>query len=272
MLADYAALADALALAARGEREQDARAEAVRTWLEANGRWLLVFDNAPGPEALHRLMPGTGSGHVLITSRHEGGWRGIADPYPVDVWNRQESAAFLQQRTGDGDQQAADAVADALGDLPLALEQAAAYVDSMQISLAGYRRRLESHAPTLFEHGRLPDYEHTVATTWELAFAELENDSGCAALLFCCAFLAPEQIPRGLFATEAIADGVFAAADGELVLDDAVKRMLVFSLVTGDETYLSMHRLVQHVIRNRLGDQREHWLTLSQHLLAPFSA
>ena len=184
LLTDYAGLADALGLPERDEREQEARVAAVRAWFETHGRWLLVFDNAPGPEALHELMPDTGGGHVLITSRRHGGWRGIADPRPVDVWLRKESVAFLQQRTGDRDADAADAIADALGDLPLALEQAAAYVDSSQISLAGYRRRLESHAPALFEQGRLLDHEHTVTTTWELAFAEIELDAGCAAKLF----------------------------------------------------------------------------------------
>jgi tetratricopeptide (TPR) repeat protein len=270
ILADYAALADALALPERGERGQETRVAAVKGWLEANGRWLLVFDNAPGPEALHRLIPDAEHGHVLITSRRQGGWRGIADPCLVDVLQRGESVAFLKQRSGDQDTDAAGLIAEALGDLPLALEQAGAYVDSMQISLAGYQHRLRSHAPTLFERGRPPDYERTIATTWELAFAELEQDPGCAAVLFCCAFLAPERIPRELFASETLADGMFVGSDGQLALDDVVKRMLAFSLVAGDESHvsMSMHRLVQCVVRNRLGDRCQHWLSICERLLA----
>jgi TIR domain/NB-ARC domain len=103
ILSDYAALADALALPEHGEREQEARVAAVRMWLETHRRWLLVFDNAPGPAALANLVPDHGSGQVLITSRHHGGWRGIADPYLVDVWPRNESVSFLEQRTGDRD-------------------------------------------------------------------------------------------------------------------------------------------------------------------------
>ena len=173
---------------------------------------------------------------------------------------------FLAQRTGDRDMDA-DTVAEALGDLPLALEQAAAYVDNMQISLAGYRHRLASQAPALFEQERPPDYEDTVATTWELAFAELEQDPGSAAVLFCCAFLAPDQIPRWLFVSEAIANGVFASANGDLALDDALKRIVAFSLVIADESYLTMHRLVQHLIRSRLGDQQQYWLAIGEQLV-----
>ncbi len=267
MLADYATLAEALGLPEQGEREQDARVVAVRSWLGANRRWLLVFDNATGPDALDEVISDAGTGHVLITSRRDGGWRRIAEPCPVDVWSRAESVAFLQRRTGDNDDQAAAAIADALGDLPLALEQAAAYVDSVQISLDGYRRRLESHAPALFEEGRPADYEHTVSSTWALAFAEVEQDPGCSALLFCSAFLAPEQIPRELFASDSIADGVFAAPGGELALDKAIKGLLSYSLITGGEDDLSIHRLVQHVVRNRIGDDGRTWLKCSEGLL-----
>jgi tetratricopeptide (TPR) repeat protein len=267
LLGDYAALADALVLPEREEREQEARAAAVTAWLENHPRWLVVFDNAPSPDAVRGVMPQGLGGHVLITSRQHGGWRGIADPLPIDVWSREESLRFLRQRTGDEDAAAATAIAEALGDLPLAIEQAAAYVDSVQITLDGYRRRLQSQAPALFGRGGPSDYEHTIATTWELAFAQLEQDPGCAALMFCCAFYAPERIPRKLFLSEAIAGGMFSAEDGELELDSVISRILSFSLLVADETTLSMHRLVQHVIRNRLADRRDESLATAQQLL-----
>jgi tetratricopeptide (TPR) repeat protein len=269
LIGDYAALADALALPERDAPEQDVRAAAVTDWCERHPRWLVVFDNAPSPQAVRGLLPHGRGGHVLITSRQHGGWRGIAEPRAVDVWSRDESREFLGQRTGDADTGAADALADALGDLPLALEQAAAYIDTMQISLEGYLRRLRSHAPTLFERGRVADYEHTIATTWEVSFAELEADPRCRAVLFCCAFLASERIPRTLLASTRIAEGSFTGADGELALDDTIAHIMSFSLLTAtDESTLSMHRLVQHVIRNRLTDQRDQWLSLSYDLLA----
>ena len=76
------------------------------------------------------------------------------------------------------------------------------------------------------------------------------------------------MIPRELFVSEAIANGAFATPGGELALDDAIRSLLDFSLVTSDESYLNMHRLVQHVIRNRLSAQREHWLAIGEQLVA----
>jgi hypothetical protein len=118
-----------------------------------------------------------------------------------------------------------------------------------QISLHGYRRRLESQAPTLFELGGPSDYEHTIATTWELAS------------------FAPERVPRELFLSDTIADGLFTSDKGELALDSAIRRIRSFSLLTADETMLNMHRLVQHVIGDRLAGQQDKWLTIAERLL-----
>jgi hypothetical protein len=98
---------------------------AVLAELRERGRWLLVFDNAGNPEDIAGWLPG-GGGHVLVTSR-VGGWAEVAVPVPVDVLARAESVALLRGRVpglGEGD---AGRVAAALGDLPLAVAQAAGH-------------------------------------------------------------------------------------------------------------------------------------------------
>jgi len=97
--------------------------------------WLLIFDNAPDPAAVAEYLPGAGGGHVLVTSR-DSAWQGIADPVPVDLLPQQEAVGLLLRRSGDPDQQAAARLAEALGRLPLALEQAAAYA-AHRADLAG---------------------------------------------------------------------------------------------------------------------------------------
>ena len=268
-LSDYAALAGALALPEAQKADGEPPVPAVRRWLEAHERWLLVLDNAPGPESLEMLIPSGRGGQVLITSRREGGWGRLAAPCPVDVWSRDESVRFLLGRTGSSDAQGAAAIAEALGDLPLALEQAGAYADSKGLSLASYERRLRSHAPELFALGEPPDYEHTVATTWELAFAEIEQDRPAASLLLCAAFLAPETIPAELFESEALADGAFAGRDGWRALDEAREQLRRYSLLTGSDEALTMHRLVQQIARERLGaDDMRRWVGVAQQLVA----
>ena len=119
-------------------------------------------------------MPEGDGGHVLITSRAHADWRSLgARPIALDVWEREESRAFLSARTGEHDDGVLDDVADALGDLPLALEQAAAYTNTKAITLAGYLQRLRDRAAELFAAGRPAGYGHTVATVWSLAFDEL---------------------------------------------------------------------------------------------------
>jgi hypothetical protein len=264
-VSDYAALGDALGIEAP---DRTALTAAVKRWLETHGRWLLVFDNAEGPHAVSGLIPAGRAGHVLITSRRQGGWGGTATAHKVDVWTRTEAANFLRRRTGDGDEAAAESIADALGDLPLALEQAGAYADTNGLTLGMYLTRLAEHARRLLARGAPPDYQRTVATTWELAFARIESHAGAVAILRCCAFLAPEAIPAELFASDAIAEGVFAGRDGALALDEAIGRLRAYSLVTVNGQALNIHRLVQQVIRDRLSpeDQRA-WAATTESLI-----
>ena len=90
--------------------------------------WLLVFDNAPGPEAVMAFVPPLGDGRVLITSRNELWPPGLAVEVPVLDLNA--ATDFLAARTGDTDRRAAAGLAEAVGGLPLALEQAAAYAQA----------------------------------------------------------------------------------------------------------------------------------------------
>ena len=105
--------------------------------LRARGRWLLVFDNAEQPEELARWLPGGGDGHMLVTSRHPA-WGALTQPIRVDVLGRTDAVALLLRRTPDEDQASAAQLAEQLGDLPLALEQAAAYLERTGMPLAVY--------------------------------------------------------------------------------------------------------------------------------------
>ena len=125
LAADYASLARARNLPEKDEQEQQIIVEAVRRWLGQNKNWLLVFDNAQAPEDIRDYLPKEPVGHILITSRHQS-WRGTASPITIKKWPREESVVFLCKRTGQKDEDGANAVADALDDLPLALAQAGA--------------------------------------------------------------------------------------------------------------------------------------------------
>jgi tetratricopeptide (TPR) repeat protein len=267
LAADYAGLAAALGLAEREAREQAVVVAAVRLWLEQNAGWLLVFDNAENRAAVRDYVP-QGRGAVIITSR-EPVWSGVATPLGLEVLAPAEAVAFLCQRTRDTDAAAAAALAEALGRLPLALEQAAAYIEDTGGSLQHYRELFEEHHAPLLQQGRLStDYPDTVATTWELSIGKV--DQAARTLLNLCAFFASEEIPLDAIREEAGSlpsplDGVAADA---VRLDSAIAGLLRFSLIGRKGKDLSVHRLVQAVVRDRLEDaERQAWAAAAVALL-----
>jgi hypothetical protein len=121
---DYAALAVALGVPEKDAADQLVLVRGARRWLAQNVDWLIVFDNVRESTELRDYLPPSGAGHVLATSRNPN-WRDVAQTLPVSVLSRTESAALLVRRTAQNDETAAAALAEVLGDLPLAWEQAA---------------------------------------------------------------------------------------------------------------------------------------------------
>lgn len=209
---DYARLAQALALPARGLADQAEVVAAVRATLEERDDWLLIFDNASKPGVVEGYLSRGMGGHVLITSRNPN-WRSGATPLRVPVLEREHAVQLLLKRTGCADAGEADALAEALGDLPLALEQAGAYIAATKIGFAAYLERFHTRRAALWrEEARVLEQEggterQTVATTWDLAREQIGE--AAADLLALCAYLAPEAIPRDL-----LAQGVAATMGG----------------------------------------------------------
>jgi hypothetical protein len=137
---------------------------------------LLIFDNATDAAALKPYLPRGGRAHVLVTSNAHA-WRGIAEPVELRLWPSDIGSDYLIARTGRmGEREAALALSDALGGLPLAHEQAAAYCEWLDISLADYRKRFETAPARLLEDARHAPAEYhdglTVAKTFVVAIEE----------------------------------------------------------------------------------------------------
>jgi hypothetical protein len=136
-----------------------------------------------------------------VTSRW-GAWGSQASPLWVNVLARDESIAFLSKRTGSDDRVALDALAELLGDLPLALEEAAAFLEETRVGLGEYLELVQERSRELFGLDRPPADERgdrrRVATVWSLSLDRVHQEAPAAeALLSLCAFLAPD-IPREL--------------------------------------------------------------------------
>jgi hypothetical protein len=218
--------------------------------------WLLVFDNAPSRASVQGFVPPAGRGRVLITSRDQ-----IWPPgqgLEVPVLDQQVAAGFLADRTGDADRQAAVELAGELGGLPLALEQAAAYIQATGDDLAGYLAAFRERRADLLARGEPAGYRQTVATTWRLAFEHLQADPSAVGLLRLLANCAPEAIPLHLLLHPRpglgdtlgpeIAPVLLPLLEDPLAAKDAVAALRRHSLISPPTAgTVSVHRLVQAV-------------------------
>ena len=254
---DYADLANQLGLPEKDSADRPATAHAVRSWLEHNAGWLLILDNANNAAQCRDYIPRGDSGHVIVTSR-DPLWSGFAEPLRVGVMNRADAVAFLEKRTCQSDP-AIDRLCEALGDLPLALEQAAAYIEASGISVADYLAHFEKYARELLKRpSQSTDYPHTVATTWQLAFERLENEAPAALdLLYLLAYLAPDDIGRDLITGggEHFPPRLAQLVSNPVDFDSAVAALRRYSLIEVRDGSFSVHRLVQAIIRGRLADR-----------------
>ena len=255
--ADLADLAVALALPVTGRTPSERASDALVFLSNTDRRWLLVFDNALGPEGLTGL-PSSGNGQVLVTSRHRGGYDTFGQELPIDVFDADTARRYLLARTGRASQEAdqADAVASALGCLPLALAHASAYCASdTGVPFADYLELLENlPSQELFDTNPEVFYQHTVAATWSTSIAAAEQQAPLARpALQMTTCLAPDGIPRSFFS--ALAEN---SAAGRKRVADALASLNRHSLATLADSQVSVHRLLQKVIKDQLA---EHELT-----------
>lgn len=258
LLADLGALADRLGVVSADVTEAEVRARAALAALEDKAGWLLIYDNAETEQAVTPWLP-RGGGAVILTSR-DANWT-HARPLDVEVMSPEDAVALIRERSGDGDGPAEE-LAQELGYLPLALEQAAAYMAERSVSVARYLDLYRERRAEVLGRGKAADYRETVATTWDISFQAVAAEMPAAGqLLNLCAFLAPDDIPLDLLRPGAkkLSSPMAEALADEVVTDDMVAVLRRHSLVRGRDQVLSLHRLVQEVLRTRLGDEAKDW-------------
>jgi cellulose biosynthesis protein BcsQ/tetratricopeptide (TPR) repeat protein len=262
---ELAELAEKLGLRAGDEYGEAAAAarEALRLG-QPYDRWLLIFDNAEDPVSLQEHFPG-GPGHVIVTSRNPA-WSSVAEPVDVDVFSRQESIDHLQRMVAGLSTGEASRVAEELGDLPLAVEHAGAWLQATGMPVADYIELLRERLTDTIDMSQALDliappeenFSQPVSATWRLSFERLRVQSPAAArLLELCSFLAPDPISMTLLSSDEMLEAL-RLVDGNVrdrgVLARLIREMSRYSLAKVDRgsNAISMHRLVQAAIRGQL--------------------
>jgi MinD-like ATPase involved in chromosome partitioning or flagellar assembly len=235
-------------------------AQAVREALRLGHpyeRWLLVFDNADNPNQVKDFFPGGSFGHVIVTTRNPA-WSAVAEPLEIDVFSRNESLDLLRRRVPGLSTEEATEVAEMLGDLPLAIEQASAWLAETGMSAAEYVSQLKSHLVAQLDQSQPDDYPTTVAATFRLSFDRLhERSPGAARLLELCAYFSPDPISLSLIYSDEMIDSLLTyepRLQERSVLAVLIRDLTRFSLAKIDRgsNTLEVHRLVQAVVRAQM--------------------
>jgi tetratricopeptide (TPR) repeat protein/DNA-binding XRE family transcriptional regulator len=274
---ELAALAALLQLPEQRAQDQEQAVRAVRHWFEEHSNWLLILDNVEDIFSVSAMIP-AGVGHVLLTTRTQANGT-LARHMDLGQMTLDEGALFLLRRAkilGGNEpleqvnetlQEQARAIALELGGLPLALDQAGAYIEETGCGLSGYLDRYYRRGIDLLKRrGRfVADHPESVCMTFALSYEQIERMNKAAAdLLRLCAFLAPDAIPEELLTESASEpDSMLApVASDPVVFDEALAVLRSYSLVHrhADTGTFTMHRLVQVVLKDLMDEEtRREW-------------
>jgi tetratricopeptide (TPR) repeat protein len=279
LITDILTIADFLHLPESKEKDQEIIVEAVKRWLANQTNWLFIMDNADNLDLAYKFIPpGTNvNGNILLTTRSYATGN-IAHSIQVEKMALEEGLLLILRRAKiltpnalldqaiEVDRIQAKSIVDALDGLPLAIDQAGAYIEETGCGLAGYLGLYQTQRSKLLkERGNLAsDHPESVTTTIALTFQKIqETDSSAADLLRLCAFLHPEAIPEEVFTdyVPKLDPTLQPIVANQFELDSAIRSLLKFSLVQRDTNTktLTIHRLVQAVLKDEVDEhlQRE---------------
>jgi tetratricopeptide (TPR) repeat protein len=282
LTSSYLTIVALLNLPEKSEQESARAIAAVKNWFQRNTGWLLILDNADELALARDFLPPSMGGQVLLTTRAQATGR-FARRLEVDTLPTEQGTLFLLRRAGllapdatleqapEGDRDIACAICEELGGLPLALDQAGAYIEETGCRLSEYQQLYQRRRADLLAERRgqlVDDHPLPVATTWSLSFQKVEQKNPAAAdLLRLCVFLAPDAIPEAIITEGAEHLGPQLAAVGAdpYLLNQAIEALRAYSLLRrevsgGTAPLLSVHRLVQAVLKDQMDEQnRQLW-------------
>jgi len=277
LVSSYVTVAGLLKLPEADGKDQMLTVEAVKRWLGSTQGWLLILDNADDLGMVRAFIPSGKNGHVILTTRAQAAGA-IARRVEIQEMGTDEGALFVLRRTKyiaedaqlevaePTDRATAKEITMQLDGLPLALDQAGAYIEETSCGLSSYLRLHREHAPELLRRRGVltSDHPNPVATTWALSFEKIEQANPAAAeLLRFCAFLdPPDGIPEEVFRQGAPELGpvLGAVASDTLAWNDALSEILKYSLLRRDPnaSTLEIHRLVQAVLKQGMDEATHH--------------
>jgi len=268
LLSGYQNIANRLQLPGRQTASTAEKAEKVISWLKRQENWLIVIDNLDNIRVADGLLPENGpQKHTVITTRNPRTTGIPAEPLEVPPLRPKDSVALLSAlskidiQAGSEDEKQAHGITEELGYLPLAIDLAACYVRDIAGGFSEYWKRYNLNRQKL--HRWVPDgnrqYPDSVATAWSLSFDLVQNDRNATYLLRLFSDLNPDRILLEfvIAGITAIKNDAGNDINDEHDLSVALLELEKFSLIKWDRQSqsLSIHRLVQTVIRDKMSEE-----------------
>jgi tetratricopeptide (TPR) repeat protein len=270
LISDFVNIAHLLDLPQKDVQDQNLVVIAVKRWLQTNKDWLLILDNVEDLEMINNFLPTMTAGHILLTTRIQATGT-FAQPVEIEKMEREEGATFLLRRARlikpqatledapEANRSKAKEISQAMDGLPLALDQAGAYIEETKCGLSHYFALYqEKRAELLKKRGRMiSSHPESVTTTFSLSLEKVEIANPAAAeLLRLFAFLHSDDIPEEIISEGAseIVSKFEPFATDSTKLDEAIGELLKYSLIkrNADSNLISIHRLVQAVIKDEM--------------------
>ncbi len=276
LLTDFRTIARLLKLPQEHLQDQVSLVQSMQEWFFTQTRWLLILDNADDLAQVDPFLPRAARGHILLTTR-AGATAGQAQALPLEPLGPADGALCILRRAGilpwnkplqeapESSVESACQLAQLMDGLPLALEQAGAYINDTHSGVERYLHLYRQYRAKIqqIQHGMVPDYPRSVASAWRIAQNIVEQSNPAAfELLRLCAFLAPEAIPDVVITAGASALGPVlgpVAAD-PIALDQAIGLLRKYSLLNReadrqtDLTRLSIHRIMQEILLDEMDE------------------
>jgi tetratricopeptide (TPR) repeat protein/transcriptional regulator with XRE-family HTH domain len=266
--ADLISLARHLKLLAQGEKDASYTLSAVTRWLETHTNWLLILDNVENFALIDELIPTDPHGHILLTTRAQSTGP-LVQRLDVEQMSPEEGAFFLLRRAkllgpdapleaaSEATVRQANEICILLGGLPLALDQAGAYIEETGCSLPDYLELYQTQRTSLLRlrGQRSREHSESVSATVALCLEKVAQANPAAVeLLRLCAFLDPDAIPEEIFTHGAPDLGPLLAplATNALAFNTLFAALRTYSLIhrQPERKMLTIHRLVQAVVKD----------------------
>lgn len=277
LLVSFKTAAELLKCPAAHLQSRQSLIASMQEWFRNMIDWLLILDNADQIALIEPFLPLSARGHILLTTRATA-LGGLAQPLPLTSLTDDDGALCLLRRAtylsstqqlseaSPASVKAARELSQLMNGLPLALEQAGAYIETTGRGITGYldlyrTYRLEIQRD---QHGEVPNYRYPVAFAWNLSREIVRGENPVALeLLHLCAFLAPEAIPYEIFTkgTHLLGPTLGSALANPLALDRMVALLRKHSLIKNevdqeaDISRLIIHPVLQEILQDGMDPQ-----------------